>query len=102
MNDHERTAERFLKNPFITDSAVRMYRTGDTARYLPDGNIEFLGRSDDQVKIRGFRIELGEIEAVLAAYPGVKQTVVLARENLDGAKRLLAYVVIPKGATTTA
>lgn len=101
LNDPARTAERFLRNPFAADPAALMYRTGDTARQLPDGSIEFLGRSDDQVKIRGFRIELGEIEAVLATYPDVKQTVVLARENLDGAKHLLAYVVLPKGTTTT-
>ena len=102
LNDPARTAERFLKNPFATDSAALIYRTGDIARILDDGNIEFLGRSDDQVKIRGFRIELGEIESLLAAYPDVKQAVVLARENLDGAKRLLAYAVVAKGSITTA
>lgn len=101
LNDPARTAERFLPNPFSADPAARMYRTGDLVRYLPDGNVEFLGRSDDQVKIRGFRIELGEIEAVLAGHPSVKQAVVLARENQDGAKRLLSWFVLRTGLTTT-
>jgi amino acid adenylation domain-containing protein len=93
LNQAERTAERFVPNLFADDPSTKMYRTGDLARYLPDGNVEFLGRGDDQVKIRGFRIELGEIETVLAKRRGIKQAVVLAREDQRGEKRLLAYVV---------
>uniref|UniRef100_UPI003878298D amino acid adenylation domain-containing protein n=1 Tax=Pseudomonas viciae TaxID=2505979 RepID=UPI003878298D len=87
----ELTAERFLKDPFSTAPNARMYKTGDLGRYLPDGNVDYLGRNDDQVKIRGFRIELGEIEARLAQYAGIKETVVLAREEASGEKRLVAY-----------
>ncbi len=93
LNQPERTAERFVPNPFSQESNARMYRTGDLARYLKNGNVEFLGRADDQVKIRGFRIELGEIEAVLAQHAGVKQAVVLARPDERGEKRLLGYIV---------
>ncbi|MBL8677429.1 MAG: non-ribosomal peptide synthetase, partial [Alphaproteobacteria bacterium] len=75
------TAEKFIANPFSHKPGERLYRTGDLARYLPDGNIEFIGRVDHQVKIRGFRIELGEIESVLGLYPGVMQCVVLAKEH---------------------
>src|SRR5881227_1345222 len=93
LGQAEKTAERFLKDPFSMNPEAKMYRTGDLARYGEDGNIEFLGRGDDQVKIRGFRIELGEIESVLASHAAVKQVVVLAREDERGDKRLLAYVV---------
>jgi amino acid adenylation domain-containing protein len=83
LNRAQLTAERFLKDPF---SEGRMYRTGDLGRYLPDGNLEYLGRNDDQVKIRGLRIELGEIQARLLEHPAVKDAVVVARED-----RLVAY-----------
>ena len=94
LNRPELTAERFIHHSFDGERAQRLYRTSDLARYLPDGNIEFLGRTDNQVKIRGYRIELGEIEAVLAQHPAIQQVVVLAREDGDGGdKRLVAYVV---------
>ncbi|MGN8024151.1 non-ribosomal peptide synthetase [Phyllobacterium sp. 22229] len=91
LNREELTAERFLPDPFSTVAGARMYRTGDLARYLPDGNIEFLGRNDFQVKIRGFRIELGEIEAKLGEHAAVRDTVVVAQDDAAGAKRLVAY-----------
>jgi amino acid adenylation domain-containing protein/non-ribosomal peptide synthase protein (TIGR01720 family) len=93
------TAEKFIPNPFSTEPGDRLYKTGDLARYLPDGNIEFCGRIDHQVKIRGFRIELGEIEAVLRQHPAVQETVVLDREDISGEKRLVAYVVPKQEAT---
>ena len=101
LNQPERTAERFIPNPFSQDPNARMYRTGDLARYLEHGDVEFLGRADDQVKIRGFRIELGEIEAVLSQHPGVKQAVILARADERGEKRLLGYVVARDANLTT-
>ncbi|MTD22544.1 amino acid adenylation domain-containing protein, partial [Pseudomonas sp. CCM 7891] len=96
LNRDDLTAERFLKDPFNTALNARMYRTGDLGRYLPDGNIEYLGRNDDQVKIRGFRIELGEIEAKLAQHQDINETAVLAREDVPGDKRLVAYFTSPQ------
>ena len=98
LNRPELTAERFLKDPFTQTAQARMYRTGDLGCWLPDGNIEFLGRNDSQVKIRGFRIELGEIEARLAEYPEVRDAVVIAREDTPGDKRLVAYYTPAEGA----
>ncbi|NHC37937.1 amino acid adenylation domain-containing protein [Scytonema millei VB511283] len=120
LNRPDLTQERFIPNPFWesresesreqgvqgernlkslhptphTPHPTPLYKTGDLARYLPDGNIEFLGRIDHQVKIRGFRIELGEVEAVLSQHPEVKDTVVMAREDEPGDRRLVAYVVL--------
>ncbi|WP_333377629.1 amino acid adenylation domain-containing protein [Microcoleus sp. B4-D4] len=93
LNRPETTQEKFIPNPFSNESGSRLYKTGDLARYLPDGNIEFLGRIDHQVKIRGFRIELGEIEASLQQHPDVRQAVAIAREDVPGDKRLVAYIV---------
>jgi amino acid adenylation domain-containing protein len=99
-NRPELTAEKFIPNPFSRKEGQRLYRTGDSARYLSDGNIEFIGRKDNQVKIRGYRIELGEIEAKLGEVEGIKEAVVLAREDQPGDKRLVAYVVSSQGQTT--
>ena len=93
LNRPELTQEKFIANPFSNDPGSRLYKTGDLARYLPDGNVEFLGRIDNQVKIRGFRIETGEIEAVLSQYFLLAGNVVVAREDNTGNKRLVAYLV---------
>ncbi len=92
LNRPDLNEKKFIVDPF-GDGKALLYRTGDMARYLPDGNLEFLGRTDDQVKIRGFRVELGEIEALLAQAPGVDMGVVIAREDARGEKSLVAYFV---------
>lgn len=93
----ELTAEKFVSDPFSKTANARLYNSGDAARYLPDGNVEFLGRVDNQVKIRGFRIELGEVEAAIAKHPSVEQVVVIARELGPGDLGLVAYVVAKAG-----
>jgi len=92
LNRAEQTAKVFIDDPFSPVEGARMYKSGDLVRWLPDGQLEYLGRMDHQVKIRGFRVELGEIETLIGAQPGVRQAVVLAREDVPGDKRLVAYV----------
>ena len=101
LNRPKLTDEKFIPDPFSTKPGARLYKTGDLARYLPDGNIEFLGRIDNQVKIRGYRIELGEIEAVLAEHPRVRESIVIVGEGSAGDKRLVAYIVPRESAPTT-
>ena len=98
LNREELTKERFIPNPFGTG---KLYKTGDLARYLPDGNIEYLGRIDNQVKLRGFRIELGEIEASLITHPEIRQAVVIASERLAENNRLVAYIVSESESNTS-
>jgi len=97
LNRPDLTEQRFIPNKFSTDKNARLYRTGDLARFLPNGDVEYLGRIDDQVKIRGYRIELGEIENVLQKAPGVKQAAVLAKLGSNNDMRLVGYVVCPEG-----
>ncbi|RQO65805.1 hypothetical protein DBR43_26515, partial [Pedobacter sp. KBW06] len=105
LNNPELTAQRFIQNPFASDhdrqmGYTRMYKTGDLARWLPDGNLEYIGRNDDQVKIRGYRIELAEIEHALVQIPGITQAAVMARQrpgSTDSAKYLAAYYVLNPG-----
>jgi amino acid adenylation domain-containing protein len=97
LNRPALTAEKFIDDPFSTEPHARLFKTGDLARYQPDGTIEYLGRLDHQVKIRGFRIELGEVEAALLAHAAIQQAVVLVREDKPGDKRLTAYVVSSPG-----
>ncbi|WP_373545576.1 amino acid adenylation domain-containing protein [Chamaesiphon sp.] len=98
LNRPELTQAKFVPNPFSSDKSARLYKTGDLARYLADGNIEFLGRLDHQVKIRGFRVELEEIEAVISQHPQVSQVVVIDLEDISANKYLVAYVITQSGA----
>ena len=98
LNRCQLTKDRFIPHPFADESGAKLYQTGDKARYLPalKGSIEFLGRIDNQVKIRGFRIELGEIEGILVQHPAISEGVVIARQDIPGEKRLVAYFVSPE------
>lgn len=93
LNRPDLTAERFIQDPFSGENEARLYRTGDLARYLPDGDIEFLGRGDNQVKVRGFRIELGEVEVALREYPDVLASVVIAMKDPSSENQLVGYLV---------
>lgn len=97
LNRPDLTADKFIPDPFSERPGARLYKTGDIARWLPDGNIEFLGRSDHQVKIQGYRIELGEIESALSKHPAIREVIVQARED-DNQKRLVAYLAFSNGA----
>jgi amino acid adenylation domain-containing protein len=101
LNRPAQTAEQFVPDPLSDLAGARLYRTGDIVRYLPDGNLVFLGRSDHQVKIRGFRIELGEIEAALRSHPAIRDAVAVVREDAPGDKRIIAYSVSGEQPPTT-
>jgi amino acid adenylation domain-containing protein len=101
LNRPELTAERFIPDPFSDEPDARLYKTGDLAQYLTDGQIAFIGRSDHQIKIRGYRIEPGEIEYVLNQHPAIQKCVVVAIEDILEGKRLVAYIVLAPGAHTT-
>lgn len=102
LNLPEQTAEKFIAHPFSQEPGARLYKTGDLARYLPDGQIAFMGRVDQQIKIRGFRIEPGEIVSVLNRHPAIENSVVIAREDIPDDKRLVAYLMLVEGERVTA
>jgi hypothetical protein len=94
LGDSKLTSEKFFPNPFTGAADDRLYKTGDVGRYLPDGSVEFVGRSDFQVKVRGFRVELGEIEARLKSHPLVRAAAAAVQEHPSGSKQLVGYVVL--------
>jgi hypothetical protein len=100
-NRPDLTSERFIPNPFSAIPGARMYRTGDIGRWLPNGEIAFLGRVDEQVKVRGYRVEPSEISTVLGQHPAVQSSLVVATEEEPGEKQLVAYLVLAPGATVT-
>jgi amino acid adenylation domain-containing protein len=102
LNRPELTAEHFIPDPFSDEPDAHLYKTGDLAKYLTDGQIAFIGRSDHQIKIRGYRIEPGEIVSVLNKHPSIQKSVVVAREDIPGDKRLVAYIMLAPGAHITA
>lgn len=102
LNRSELTAAKFIPHPFSATPGERLYRTGDVARFLAEGQIEFLGRADDQVKIRGFRVELGEVEAALLEHPAISKAVVMARDGAAGSKQLVAYLIAASPMDATA
>ena len=97
LNQADQTAEKFMPDAYSTEAGARLYRTGDLVRWQTDGKIEFIGRGDEQVKVRGFRVELGEVEAALAIHASVKESVVVAKQDGRGDKRLVGYVVLAEG-----
>src|SRR6185437_7873069 len=101
LNRPEMTTDRFIAHPFSATSGARLYKTGDRARRLPDGQIAFLGRNDDQLKIRGYRIEPGEIAQAIESYDGVVSSLVVAHTETAGEKRLIAYLVCPPDVTVS-
>ena len=101
LNRPDLTSERFIPNPFSDDPLDRLYRTGDSVKYRPDGNLEFLGRIDFQVKIRGYRIELGEIETILGRHETIREVAVIVREDVPGDKRIVAYFIAQAGQQPT-
>ena len=101
LNRPDLTTEKFIANPLSSEPNSRLYKTGDLARYLPNGDIEYISRIDNQVKIRGFRIELGEIEVLLAKHPEVREIAVIVREDIPGDKRLVGYIVPHQNQTPT-
>jgi amino acid adenylation domain-containing protein/non-ribosomal peptide synthase protein (TIGR01720 family) len=102
LNRPDLTSEQFIPNPFGWRPGERIYRSGDLARHLPDGDLEYLGRIDQQVKVRGYRIELGEIQAVLAEHPAVREAAVGTRSGSDGQRRIVAWVAVRAGQSLSA